>query len=349
VGDTVAPVTSFDDLPGAREFTWLDGDRTVVFREGALADTPALLAAHRWDRYELLTTRRALNDAPLTLASDAVRVHEVPPGKVAEISAGLLDAIGTPTLVALGGGRVIDTAKAIAAVRGGRVAAIPTTLSGAEMTRIHRLPEGHQADRIRPELVIGDPVAMTGLPEDGLRASAMNALAHGAEPLYTPLANPVGSHAALRGAELIATSLDQAPGKRDVTALALGSLLCAYALDAGGYALHHVICQTVVATLGTPHAETNAAVLPHTLAAMRERAPGAIAAFAAALGREPGGLRKRVTALGGGQRRLGDLAPDATRADVDAAIEAIMRRSELALTPDPPGADEIRNLLETAW
>ena len=38
---------------------------------------------------------------------------------------------------------MIDAAKAIAAVRGGRVAAIPTTLSGAPMTTIHRLPEGH--------------------------------------------------------------------------------------------------------------------------------------------------------------------------------------------------------------
>ena len=34
---------------------------------------------------------------------------------------------------------------------------------------------------------------MTGLPEERLRASAMNALAHGADSLYTPLANPVAS------------------------------------------------------------------------------------------------------------------------------------------------------------
>ena len=51
------------------------------------------------------------------------------------------------SLVAFGGGRVIDTAKAIAAVRGARVAAIPTTLSGAEMTVIHKLPDGHKATR----------------------------------------------------------------------------------------------------------------------------------------------------------------------------------------------------------
>ena len=38
----------------------------------------------------------------------------------------------------LGGGRVIDVAKAVAAISGAKVVAIPTTLSGAPMTAIHR-------------------------------------------------------------------------------------------------------------------------------------------------------------------------------------------------------------------
>jgi alcohol dehydrogenase class IV len=274
----------------------------------------------------------------------------VPSGPVAAIAASLIDAVVTPTLVALGGGRVIDVAKAIAAVRGGRVAAIPTTLSGAEMTRIHRLPDGHSAPQlVRAALVIADPGPMTGLGEDALRASAMNALAHGAEPLYTPLANPVGSLAALRGAELIAGALDQEPDSRDATALALGSILCAYAMDCGGYALHHVVCQTLVRALGLPHAETNAAMLPLTMAAMRDRAPGAIAAFAQALGTDLDGLPARITELGGGPRRLGDLGAEPSRQAVAEAIEAIMARGELAMTPDPPDAAEILALIEQAW
>ena len=46
--------------------------------------------------------------------------------------------------VALGGGRVIDVAKAVAAARGGgaRAMAVPTTLSGAELTSVHRHAEG---------------------------------------------------------------------------------------------------------------------------------------------------------------------------------------------------------------
>ena len=62
------------------------------------------------------------------------------PGSVPAAAAGILDDAGGERLVALGGGRAIDTAKAVAAVTGAEVAAMPTTLSGAEMTGIHRLP-----------------------------------------------------------------------------------------------------------------------------------------------------------------------------------------------------------------
>jgi alcohol dehydrogenase class IV len=335
------------ELPGARDFTWHDGERVVVFREGALREALEVLEAHGWERFELLTTERALGRAPLELAQ-AGRVHHVPPGQVPPVAAGLMDDVTAPALVALGGGRVIDVAKAIAAVRGGRVAAVPTTLSGAEMTRIHRLPDGHQAPHlVRPEMVIADPPEMTGLPEAQLRASAMNALAHGAEALYTPRANPVGSLAALRGAELLARALDEPREGRDPTDVALGSLLCAYALDGAGYALHHVVSQTLVRVLGTPHAETNATMLPHTIAAMRERAPAAIGALATALGTDPEGIAARIEALSGGPRRLSD--HDADRDRVDAAVESMLGREQLANTPEAPDGDELRGLIESAW
>ena len=53
---------------------------------------------------------------------------------------------------------------------------------------------------VRPALVVADPVAMTSQAEAALRASSMNALAHGADSLYTPFANPVSEMTALRGA-----------------------------------------------------------------------------------------------------------------------------------------------------
>ena len=64
---------------------------------------------------------------------------------------------------------------------------------------------------VRPSLVVADPLLMASQPATELAASAMNALAHGMEALYTPLANPVAERAALRGAELIASD---EPGPR---------------------------------------------------------------------------------------------------------------------------------------
>ena len=333
-----------------RDFTWRDVERTIVFRAGALADSPEILAGGIWERFELLTTTRALGAAPVELAERATVVHQVEPGEVPYVAAAIVDSVRNPTLVALGGGRVIDVAKAIAAVRGGRVCAIPTTLSGAEMTGIHRLPAGREQDaqhRVRPSFVIADPFEMTTLDDRSLRASAMNALAHGAEALYVPLANPVASLAALRGAELIATALDRSAGERDRAGLGLGALLCAYALDTTGYALHHVVCQTLVRMVGTPHAETNATMLPSTMNAMRPRAPEEIASLARALGVESHEIRLRIESLGGGPRRLRDLGGNPNR--LESARHAILQRPELANTPDPPGPEELRRLLEDAW
>jgi alcohol dehydrogenase class IV len=188
---------------------------------------------------------------------------------------------------------------------------------------------------------------MTTQAEDDLRASAMNALAHGADSLATPLANPAATMTALRGAELLAKALDQDPGGRDLVALAGGSVLCAWALDSALFALHHVMCQTLVRMLDIPHAETNAAMLPRTMEAMRDRAPAAMKGLASALGTSPEELGPRIEALGGGRRHLSKLGADDRR--IEAAIEAMLARPELGMTPDAPDGDELRRIVQSAW
>jgi alcohol dehydrogenase class IV len=330
-------------------FTWRDACRTVVFGDRALADARQLLANHDFASFELLSTPRALEGDGDTLAGAAVAVHEVPSGAVPDAAAALLDGVGGERLVALGGGRVIDTAKAIAAVSGAEVAALPTTMSGAEMTGIHRLPagaEGRARGLVRPALVLAEPALITSQPEAALRASSMNALAHGADSLYTPYANPVSRMAALRGAELIAAALDEEPARRDRESLALGSILCGYAIDSALFALHHVICQTLVRVCGSPHAETNAAVLPPAMAAMRGRAPERLAELAASIGTGPERVAERITDLG---RPEGLGAAGADRAKLEEALDAIEARPELQFTPDPPGREELREIVEAAW
>lgn len=252
-------------------------------------------------------------------------------------------------LMALGGGRVIDVAKAIGAISEAVVVAIPTTMSGAEMTGFHRLPEGAEERArglVRPALVIADPEAMTSQPEVQLRASSMNALAHGADTLYLPLSNPVSEMTALRGAELIAQALDQEREGRDNDALALGSLLCGYAIDSAGMGLHHLICQTLVRLCGTPHAETNAAILPHALAFLSEQAPEPYERLAGALGTDRAGLAERIEGLGE-PPRLSAAGGDASK--LDEAIEAMLQRPELQWVPRPPSREELAGLVAGAW
>lgn len=342
-------------------FVWRDAGRTVVLRRGALAAAPRLLAAHGVGPYRLVTTARALAAAEAAgadaLAAGALSVHTVAPGQVPPLAAALLDELpaeerpeAPPALVALGGGRVIDVAKAAAAVTGAAVAALPTTLSGAEMTAIHRLPAGHER-RVRamrrPALVLADPEAMAGRPGPGLRASAMNALAHGADSLYTSLANPLAELAALRGAAELAAALDGEPAGRDAPRLALGSLLCGYAIDSAGFGLHHVVCQSLVRACGTPHAETNAAFLPVAVRFLRPQAPRPFDRLAEALGTRPERLAERVRELGGDPPGLGELGAD--RAGLDAALEAMLARPELAEVPEPPTSEQLRRLVEAAW
>jgi alcohol dehydrogenase class IV len=333
----------------AAPFVWRDAGRVVLFGGGRLAEAPKLLAENGFGSFELLTTERArIEAAPLVEAAGAV--HEVPSGQVPDTAAALLDVTRGKRLVAFGGGRVIDTAKAVAAVSGAAVAAIPTTLSGAEMTGIHRVPAGAEdrvAALVRPDLVIADPGPMTALPEPRLRATAMNALAHGADSLYTRFANPVSRMTALGGAQLIAKSLDRERSTRDRGSLALGAVLCGYAIDSGMFALHHVICQTLVRVCGSPHAETNAGILPRAMAFMAPRAPDAVGSLAAALGADPGSIEARILQLGGDPPGLG--AVGARREDLEQALDAILARPELGFAPGPPSREELRGLIESAW
>jgi maleylacetate reductase len=160
------------------------------------------------------------------------------------------------------------------------------------------------------------------------------------EALYTPLANPVAEGAALRGAELIASD--------DV---ALGALLCGWAAGITGFAVHHATCQLLVRTAGSPHAQTNAVMLPHFAGMMARRLPGLMGEFARALGDPEGnpdaaaGLAAKLSARSG-HTRLATLGVEEEHLAPVAA--AVMRHPALGNTPDPPGEDELLALLRDA-
>jgi maleylacetate reductase len=245
---------------------------------------------------------------------------------------------------------VIDTAKAIAGAAGSRCAAIPTTLSGAPMTPFHRFPAGTEGARFtRPALVAAEPGLMASQPGPQRVASAMNSVAHAMESLYAPLANPVAELTALRAAELFADSIPR--DDPDPAELALACILAGYAVGTTGLAFHHAVCQTIVRTCGTPHAETNAVMLPHSARLASTRAPGEMGSFARALGAptpDPEAAAGQVAKLAArsGHTRLSTLGVEEEH--LPEVVGAVLNHPGVAATPDPPGAEELEAMLRAA-
>jgi alcohol dehydrogenase class IV len=334
-------------MAGVGSFTWVDGERLVRFGRGVLADASSLLASRGFDGYALLTTERAEPLAPEVVAGAGVVLH-VPAGPVPDGAKAVRAGVQGRGVVAFGGGRVVDVAKAVAGADGLMCAAIPTTLAGSPMTAIHRMPKGAEGGRlVRPSLVVWDPELHSTLPRGQLVATALNALAHAFESLYGPLANPVAELAALRAAALFWRELQREEPDRE--AVALGALLGGYAVGSAGFAVHHAICQTTVRTVGLPHAETNAVVLPQSAAFMADRAPGPVGRFAAALGDpdgDPGNASARVARLTAetGVAGLGELGLDEEA--IPAVAAATMAHPALGNTPGgSPSEGEVAAIL----
>ena len=291
--------------------------------------------------FVLLSTPRGRSSQP-ELEAAAGAVLDVPPGFVDEIAAELLPQLqslrgASTSLLALGGGRVIDTGKALAAATGRAVAAIPTTLSAAEMTWLHRHVAGLDPAPafVRPRVVINDPALSASQPRPELAASAGNSLGHAVEAPLTVRASPVPSLAAAEAARLTARAYagDDAP---DRDALALAALLSGYAIDAAWYGLHHVMSQTLVRLGGIGHGQANSGLLPHTMRALARRGHELVADVA---------LAEHLAHLAG-TTHLAALGVD--DAVLDRCSDAAAQRPELANTPPAADRDELRAIYAAA-
>ncbi len=280
-------------------FFFRDGERVIRFGDGVAADAAELLRGSGFDGdWVLLTTERARAQIPAGSLDGAVADLDVAAGPVPEAAAALLDEVGGRDVVAFGGGRVVDAAKAVTAVGGGRVAAIPTTLAGSTL---HALPpDAHGPPGLRLGRAPGAGRVRPGA--DGLGA-ARHAHRHGHE---RPGARHRGAVRAAgqpghRGRVAARRPADpgRARGRASPTPATWPSAPCSAAGRSGvaaGLVVHHACCQTLVGVLRTPHAPTNAVMLPRSIAFMADRAPGPLGLLAEALG-EPD-VRRRVRAGG---------------------------------------------------
>jgi maleylacetate reductase len=216
-------------------------------------------------------------------------------------------------------------------------------LTGPDGKRTGRDP------RALPRVVVYDPALTVGLPAEVTGPSGMNALAHCAEALYAPGANPVTSLLAEEGARTLHRGLPLAvaepadlAGRSDAL---LGAWLAGAAL-AAGVGIHHQLCHLLGGTYGLPHAELHTVLLPHTVRFVAPAAPEPVARLARALGVDDaaGGLWDLARRLGApaGLAELG-----LAEAELDRA--ARLAAAKVAQAPRPAGFVELRALLHDAW
>lgn len=340
-----------DDIDRSRgDFVWKAAERLIAGGPSALASLPAFLRAAGIDHYVLMATDRSLAQAE-DYASSAEEVILVPEGSVDKLASDLLERSRGLPIIAVGGGRVIDTAKAIAATDQRAVVAIPTTLSGAPMTRFHKLPAGYAGPTklTRPRIVIAIPDYMAGQPRQLRTGSAMNALSHAIEAAFTMASSPVPRLIALRAVELLFRPLTDASLDEDERRrrLATGALMAGYAIGATGFAIHHVTCQTIVRLTDVAHAPTYGVVLPYTLELMKIRDELTWTAVAEAMGTDQPSIDiARVCAEAGLPASLSDHGVPVERFDAIATTAAT--RSELRMTPGGADADTVMALLQAA-
>lgn len=192
--------------------------------------------------------------------------------------------LGCDSLVALGGGSVIDTAKAVnilASLGGERLldhagagcltrplkplAAVPTTAgTGSEVTQVAVIRDEASGRKLPftspfllPQLAVLDPRLSQGLPLSITAATAMDAMTHAIEAFIGNGKNPVSDALALMAVEKIADALPQVLARPQDPALRLqlaeGSTLAGMAFSNSMVGLVHALGHSLGARCHLPH------------------------------------------------------------------------------------------------
>ncbi|HZD67309.1 MAG TPA: aldehyde dehydrogenase family protein, partial [Acidimicrobiales bacterium] len=227
--------------------------------------------------------------------------------------------VGADCIVSVGGGSVIDTAKAVCVtLKNGGMAndhlafmrltepqvphiAIPTTAgTGSEVTNvavIHSEAAGRKAYIVDPHIIpnsaILDPRFTRSLPPGLTAATAMDAMTHAVEALTSTLAQPICDGQALQAIRLIARNLPRAMADGDDEEarlqLQLAATMAGWAFTVAQVGLAHAMAHAVGTLHNVHHGTACGIVLPKVMRFNVDYAPGKLALAAEALGAGNGG------------------------------------------------------------
>jgi len=285
----------------------------IAFGEGRLADV-APAAAQLGHRALLVTGSSKERAAPLLakiVAATTIAVTGEPTIEFIRAGAEAARDERCDLVIALGGGSVIDSGKAFAAmlanpgepldylevIGAGRplahpaapCIAIPTTAgTGSEVTRnavlaspAHRVKASLRSAWMLPALAVVDPELTHGLPRTLTASTGLDALTQLIEPYVSTRANSMTDLFCIEGMRHAATALPRAfenGGDREARAsMSWASLLGGLALANAGLGAVHGFAAPLGGMFPIPHGAACAAVLPHAveinIRALREREP----------------------------------------------------------------------------
>ncbi|HGY5238433.1 TPA: iron-containing alcohol dehydrogenase [Aeromonas salmonicida subsp. pectinolytica] len=264
--------------------------------EQALEQLAGELAGLRARRPLLLTDKGVSGTGLATLLANVLAEGELPVADIwdeipADSSTAVVERIAAryrelecDSLVALGGGSVIDTAKAVnilASMGGDRLldyagagcltrplqplAVVPTTAgTGSEVTLVAVIKDEASGRKVPftspfllPQLAVLDPRLTQGLPLNITAATAMDAMTHAIEAFIGNAKNPVSDALALMAIEKIANALPkvlQSPQDKQLRLqLAEGSTLAGMAFSNSMVGLVHALGHSLGARCHLPH------------------------------------------------------------------------------------------------
>lgn len=226
---------------------------------------------------------------------------------------------GAELIIAVGGGSVLDTAKAASVIarHGGKlhdyeglymipgpcipVIAIPTTCGTGSEVSGGAVVKDHDAKTkiilgspyLFPRVAVLDPELLQSLPPHLVAYTGMDAMTHAIEAFVSTDREPFSEALALRAVEMLGDNLPRAVADRSdmdaVSKVQIAAAMAGVAFTNAVLGATHAIAHSVGSLHGLHHGLSNAVALPYVMEYNLDTCPARYAALAQALGAERNG------------------------------------------------------------